>query len=309
MDRGRVAPSRLIGVLVALLVPSAALACSVCGCGDPLVAAGDSLPFANTFRFAIDYEYLSATARSDDQPDRTESLTQMTLRPVFVYSPVERLNVVLQVPLVRKDWALSATGGAGSESATPTGLGDVDIGARYFLWDVSDMRQLRRQNIAISAGTSLPTGPEDKQIDGERIDQHAQIGTGAWGPYVGLLYAFHQDPWNFFVSISGRFRTTNSFGYHYGEAALWSTQLRYRVIEPLAFQLGIDGRFAVRDHSEGTVQENTGGLVISAVPGVAWNMWSQLWLLAQVQVPFATHLYGQQTVGVTVTASLQFVLR
>jgi hypothetical protein len=288
---------------------SDAWACSVCGCGDPLVAAGDSTPVANTFRFALDYEYLSATARSDDDPSRTESLTQMTLRPVAVYSPIDRLNFVLQIPLVRKDWALSAAADAAREGATPTGLGDLDIGARYFLWDVTDLRNMRRQNVALSAGTSLPTGPDDKQVDGSRIDQHAQLGTGAWGPYVGLLYAFHQDPWNVLVSVSGRFRTTNSFDYRFGNAVLWSTQLRYRVIEPLAFQLGVDGRYAGRDRSEGVLQENTGGLVISAVPGIAWNLWSQLWLLGQVQVPFATHLFGQQTVGVTVTASLQFVLR
>ncbi|HTS82559.1 MAG TPA: hypothetical protein VMH40_18295 [Myxococcaceae bacterium] len=49
--------------------------------------AGDSMPVANTLRFALEYEYLTATARSDDEPDRTESLTQMTLRPVVVYSP------------------------------------------------------------------------------------------------------------------------------------------------------------------------------------------------------------------------------
>jgi hypothetical protein len=301
--------SRIAVVVVALLAPSAALACSVCGCGDPLVAAGDSLPFAKTFRFAVDYEVLTATARSDDQPDRTESLTQMMLRPVLVYSPTDRLNVVVQIPLVHKDWTLSATAQAGPESATPTGLGDLDVGVRYFLWDVSDMRQLRRQNLALSAGTSLPTGPNNVQVDGERIDEHAQLGTGAWGPYAGLLYAFHQDPWNFFVSLSGRFRTTNSYGYRYGTAALWSAQVRYRLVEPLAFQLGVDGRFATRDQSQGVAQENTGGLVISAVPGIAWNVWNQFWLLAQVQVPFATHLYGQQTVGVTVTAGLQFVLR
>ena len=82
--------TRLVTLALAsslLVAPSVARACSVCGCGDPLVLAGDSMPVANTVRFALDYEYLTATARSDDEPDRTESLTQMTLRPVVVYSP------------------------------------------------------------------------------------------------------------------------------------------------------------------------------------------------------------------------------
>ena len=303
--------TRLAALAIAstlLVAPSAAQACSVCGCGDPLVLAGDSMPVPNTVRFALEYEYLTATARSDDQPDRTESLTQMTLRPVVVYSPGSRINVVLQVPLVRKDWALSPTGAEGAETATPMGLGDVDLGVRVFLWEATSIRLQRRQNFALTAGTSFPTGADDKTVDGERIDQHAQLGTGAWGPYAGALYAFHQDPWNFFLSVTGRFRTTNSDGYRYGDAVLWSAQLRYRVVEPFAVQLGVDGRYAGRDTSEGVLQENTGGLVVSAVPGIAWNVGGPIWLLAQVQVPFLTQLFGEQTVGVTATASLQFVL-
>ena len=298
-------------VLAAALAttPSVAHACSVCGCGDPLVLAGDSMPVANTVRFALQYEYLTATARSDDEPDRTETLTQMTLRPVVVYSPFSWINLVLQVPLVRKDWALSSTPTAETEPATPTGLGDVDVGVRVFVWDATSIQAMRRQNLALTAGTSFPTGADDATAaDGERIDQHAQLGTGAWGPYVGALYAFHQDPWNFFVSVTGRFRTTNGDQYRFGDAVLWSAQLRYRVVEPFAIQLGVDGRYAGRDRSEGVLQENTGGLVVSAVPGIAWNVGGPIWLLAQVQVPFVTHLFGDQTIGVTATASLQFVL-
>jgi len=292
-----------------VLSPGVARACSVCGCGDPLVLAGDSMPVANTLRFALEYEYLTATARSDDAPDRTESVTQMTLRPVLVYSPFSRVNVVLQVPLVRKDWALSGTPTEGTETAVPTGLGDLDLGVRVFLWDAISIQAQRRQNLALTAGTSFPTGTDTATTPGgERIDQHAQLGTGAWGPYVGALYAFHQDPWNFFLSVTGRFRTTNSFQYRYGDAVLWSAQLRFRVVEPFALQLGVDGRYAGRDRSAGVLQENTGGLVVSAVPGLAWNVGGPVWLLAQVQIPFVTHLFGEQTVGVTATASLQFVL-
>jgi hypothetical protein len=168
---------------------------------------------------------------------------------------------------------------------------------------------MRRQNLALTAGTSFPTGADGAMTaDGERIDQHAQLGTGAWGPYVGALYAFHQDPWNFSLSATGRFRTTNGYGYRFGDAFLWSAQLRFRVVEPFALQLGVDGRYAAQDRSEGVIQENTGGLVVSAVPGLAWNVSGPIWLLAQVQVPFVTHLFGEQTVGVTATASLQFVL-
>ena len=144
--------------------------------------------------------------------------------------------------------------------------------------------------------------------DGVRIDQHAQLGTGAWGPYVGALYAFHQDPWNFFLSVTGRFRTTNSYQYRYGDAVLWSAQLRFRVVEPFALQLGVDGRYAGRDRSAACSRRTPAAWWCPrsrASPGTSAG---PVWLLAQVQVPFVTHLFGEQTMGVTATASLQYVL-
>ena len=183
------------------------------------------------------------------------------------------------------------------------GLGDLDLGVRVFLWDATSIQAQRRQNLALTAGTSFPTGADTATTpDGERIDQHAQLGTGAWGPYVGALYAFHQDPWNFFLSVTGRFRTTNSFQYRYGDSVLWSAQLRFRVVEPFALQLGVDGRYA-----GGTVRRACSRRTPVAwwcPRGLAWNVGGPVWLLAQVQIPFVTHLFGEQTVGVTATASL-----
>src|SRR5271165_2454540 len=207
---------------VPLLVCSAlwappAEACSVCGCGDPLFAAGDSNPMAGTFRLALDYTVLTASARSDDNPAQMESLVQQTFLPVLVYSPTNTLNLVLQVPLVWKQWSLVG-GGLPSESASPFGLGDIELGLRYFVWTDSDFTHLRRQNFALSAGTSVPTGADDAAVNGQRIDQHAQLGTGAWGPYLGALYTYAQDPWTFSGTLTGRYRTTNSYGYQFGAA-------------------------------------------------------------------------------------------
>jgi hypothetical protein len=291
----------------ALWAPSAE-ACSVCGCGDPLFVAGDSKPMAGTFRFAFDYIYLTASARSDDNPAQTESLSQMTFLPAVVYSPTDELNLVLQVPVTWKKWNLTG-GGLPEESASPFGLGDVELSLRYFVWTATDFTKLRRQTFAISAGTSLPTGGDDTEVDGQRIDQHAQLGTGAFGPYLGGLYTFAQDAWNFTGTVTGRYRTTNSYGYRFGGAVLFGLTARYRLVEPFFLSLGVDGRFAVRDNDSGETQLNTGGFLLAVTPGLMWNLSGGLWLQAQAQVPVATHLYGVQSVGPVVTLGLQFVLR
>jgi hypothetical protein len=171
-------------VLVAgAATPPRAAACSVCGCGDPLVDVSDSVPYAAPLRIALDFEVLTASAASDEDPAARESVTQVTLRPVIVYSPTEELNLVLQVPLVHKDWSLSR--GAEEGSATHMGLGDIDVGARWFFFQRTSFESQSRQALGVTGGITLPTGPTGATENGVRLDDQAQLGTGAFGPYRG----------------------------------------------------------------------------------------------------------------------------
>lgn len=292
-----------VAVFCFFAVPDA-FACSVCGCGDPLVAAGDAMPMAGNLRVALEGEYLTAQAASDEDPDATESLAQTTLRPILVASPLNRLNLVLQVPLVRKTWSLLGAGPG--ELVDHFGLGDIDLGARWFLWEADSLSAQRRQSFAVSAGLSLPTGPTDAMEGAVRIDDHAQLGTGSVGPYAGLLYALHQDPWNLGLSVSGRAHTTNGYGYQYGPALLWSARGTFRPWERFAFMVGLDGRYAGRDVLEGELQTNTGGLLLAVVPGVAVNVVGNLWLHVVAQVPVFSHLFGEQSVGPVIATRLQY---
>lgn len=284
----------------------AAEACSVCGCGDPLVDVTDSMPVMTPLRLALDFEALTASAASDDDPASTESVSQQTLRPVIVWSPTETLNFVAQIPLVRKDWTLS---GDEMEHVTNTGLGDIDLGARWFFWSHLSLASMSRQSLGLSAGVTLPTGANDATDNGERIDDHAQLGTGSWGPYLGVLYAYHRDPWNFFGSVTGQMRSRNSYGYHYGTAVRWATRVDYRIVDRLSVALGVDGRFAAHDDVDDEEQVNTGGFLLAVTPGASVNLFDDVWLRGRVQIPFVTSLYGEQTVGTTFFASVEMLIR
>jgi len=292
---------------VCLVHEQLAHACSVCGCGDPLVDASDSVSAAVRLRLALDFEHLTATAASDEIPDAEESVSQWFVRPVVVYSPIESLNLVLQVPLLRKTWALLAAGD--TEETTMTGLGDVDFGARWFVWQDRNWQAQSRQAVGLSAGTTLPTGANGATLGGMRVDDHGQLGRGAFASYAGLLYAYHRDPWNLLATATGAVHNSNDYGYHYGANARWSVRGDYRLGDRLAVELGLDGRYARRDTIDGEAQENTGGLVLAAAPGVAVGMTDELWLRVRAQLPVATALYGQQTVGPTYFASVQYLMR
>jgi len=287
---------------------SIAEACSVCGCGDPLASAGEAYLGAGRLRLALDTELLTARARSDDDPAFVEHVTQYTIRPVIAFSPADILTLVVQIPVIRKEWSAEAPGNP-TVTATPTGLGDVDVAARVFVYTKIRLAQMSRETLAFTAGSSLPTGDNSAQVQGERLDEHAQLGTGALGPYSGVLYAFRRDPWNFFGSVTGRLRLRNSYGYKYGSALLWSLRGDFRVLDWLSASVSFDGRYAAHDDLQGTLQENTGGLVLAATPGLKLRVYEELWLYASAQIPVFTHLFGEQHVGPVFTASLQYTFQ
>jgi hypothetical protein len=290
------------------LSASAAEACSVCGCGDPLASAGEARLMSGQLRLALETEVLTARARSDDDPTFVERLTQYTVRPVFAFSPTEILTLVVQIPVIRKEWSEATTGYA-PITAHPTGLGDVDVAARVFVYTKTRLAQMSRETLALTAGSSLPTGDNSAQAQGLRIDEHAQLGTGALGPYGGVLYAFRRDPWNFFGSVTGRVRLRNGYGYKYGSAVLWSLRGDYRLVDWLSAGVSFDGRYAARDDRRGVLQSNTGGWVLAAAPGLKLRLHQELWLYGIVQIPVFTHLFGDQRVGPVFTASLQYTFQ
>ncbi|HZZ83713.1 MAG TPA: transporter [Anaeromyxobacteraceae bacterium] len=297
----------LLAAVLALGAPRAARACSVCGCGDPQLEANDPAATSGRFRLQLESQYLTVTSGTEGAPGLTDHLTQYTLRADAVYGPTDRLSLMVQVPLVRKE--LSTTGqGADRPTSSLSGLGDVELGARYSLFSRVDFGRRQRQELAVSAGTSLPTGANDGRMGGARVDEHGQVGTGSFGPYAGLHYAFSRGDWDAFATLSLRAHTTSSFGYQYGQALLWSLHAQYQAAPRLVLSAGIDGRNAWADLDHGAAVDDTGGLLLAAAPAAWFNVAGGFWLGARAQLPFYSRLRGEQSVGPTVMAGLQYQL-
>ncbi len=287
-------------------------ACSVCGCGDPLQPAGTVHNMAGSFHLTFEALYLTASAQSDDNPAQSESLTQKTLNTIFAYSPVNDLTLVAVAPYTEKDWALSAATDGSEEgaSATPIGLGDLNVGLRYFLLIDMDMKNRGSQNIAVSAGTFVPTGDYNAvDSNGDRLDDHAQLGTGEWGPYAGLLYTWINNGFTLSANFNTLFHTVNNYQYHYGTALTWGAQAQFHLDDPFALSLGVEGRYAEQDNAAGETQTNTGGTVIDLTPGLWWSPADQFGFYGKVQIPIVANLYGTQTVGATALFGTQVFLQ
>lgn len=309
--------------LVLLLVgsaPRAARACSICGCGDPLLVASDPAAITGTLRLQLDTEYLRIDAGTDGQPGYTDQLTQWSYRLNAVYRPISRLSLMVTVPMLDKSIRTVGPGLNQSDSSL-IGLGDVELAARYAIWKGIDYGKRRYQEVGLAAGSTLPTGSNSASTTDSTgasipVDPHGQLGTGGFGPFVGLHYRFEQADWLGFADVSYRMRTTGSYfdgsQYKFGNAFLWSVHGQYRVSARIALDLGVDGRYASADRAvdpSGAVTDqvdNTGGTVLSAAPGVYVNAVGAAWIFARGQIPMYQHLLGEQDVKPSVALGLQY---
>jgi len=314
----------LIGALVAgasffASMPKAK-ACSICGCGDPLLAASDPAAITGLLRLQLDSEYLRVDAGTDGQPGYTDQLTQWSYRVNAVYRPISRLSIIATVPVLDK--TIHTVGGGTDITASHlTGIGDADLGARYAFWRSLDYGIGRVQELALAGGLMMPTGANDAKTTDTTgtvipVDPHGQLGTGGWGPFLGLHYRFEQANWLGFADLSYRMRTTGSYfdgsQYKFGDAALWSIHGQYRPLTTLAFDLGVDGRFARVDKAtapgdtSASSVDNTGGTLLSASPGVYVNAVRGFWVFLRFQIPFYKNLYGEQDVKPSGALGLQY---
>jgi hypothetical protein len=303
-------PRRLLWIaatLGALAASPPARACSVCGCGDPLLTSSDPAAITGVLRLQLDTEYLRVDAGNDADPALTDQLAQWSVRLNAVYRPLDRLSLTATLPVVDK--AITTVGGAAPVSTSDaTGLGDFELAGRYAVWRSVNLGIGRVQELAVSAGTSMPTGANDVRSGGERIDEHGQPGTGAWGPFAGVHYRFEQGNWLAFASMSVRAHSENKYGYTYGPALLWSAHGQWFPTKRVVLDLGVDGRYAAADKDSGATVVNTGGTVLSAAPGVYWNAVGAAWLFVRGQLPFYKKFLGEQDQLPSVVTGIQYQL-
>jgi hypothetical protein len=316
LDRPHPAIARFAIAIIATLIAAPVLACSVCGCGDPLLTSSDPAAINGTLRLQVDYEQLRIDAGTDGAPGFTDQLTQGALRLNVAYRPAEDLSLTLTLPMVQKK--IVSVGPAPSVTDSDlSGLGDIEVGARYAAWRSVEVGARRVQELAFGLGASIPSGAHDARLaDGSLLDPHGQLGTGGWGPFATVAYRHEQGDWTGYGSLGYRLRTEASYfdgsKYKFGDATLWGVHGQYQVGRRVVLDLGVDGRYAVADRAtdpDGVVTGavgNTGGALMSAVPAVYVEAFRGGWLFARSQIPFYKDLLGEQDVRPNLTIGVQY---
>jgi len=286
--------SMLAAGLAALVVlsPSLAHACSQCMCGTPFPSdvLGGVVPMQLTY--GLEDRYLSKENGLEEEPG-VEEEREHRIGAFGLWRPTNRIALLGRLPYNFKEITETPDGGPAVKQREQ-GLGDAEL---HLLGGLLNTGGKRPTILGMVLGVSAPTGSSNQKDDtGERLDEHLQPGSGAWSGTAGLNVVVSDTHGMWDASVLGRANGTNSHDHRYGNALLFNAGYTTRPWKTLQFLAQINGRSAKRDRLEdGTFDENSGGTVSYAAPGVRWLTGMGLMVEGAVQIPFQQSLNGIQT--------------
>lgn len=267
------------GAAMALAVP--AFSCSICRCGDPTFnALGKEGVAQQGLRLALDWDQLEKTQGGAEE---RESMRERRSSLLAAYGINQSLGVFARLPYSQR--TLSEEG----ERTKADGFADPEIYAQLRLWSSAfDGAVGTRAALYAVGGVKPAWGANDLARDGERLDEHAQPGTGSTDWFAGVSGSYQLDPRSaLFVSTQYRRTGRNDAGYHYGDVALLNFAYERKLDGRWDGVLEVNYRHAERDQLDagGAVDEDTGGAMVFLTPRLLFDAGGGWVLRASVQLP------------------------
>jgi hypothetical protein len=284
-----------LAAFVAIGTPSVSLACSMCRCGDATFNALGKDGFAAVgWRVAVDWERFDKD--EGDPGEELESQVENRITALVSYGFSERITLVGRLPYSDRELSSSRAGEVPEEIST-RGVSDPELFAKVRLWASPFEGGLgRRASLSLSGGVKLPWGENDLRMDGERVDEHGQPGTGSTDLFASLAGLYLIDARSAVFASAGYRRTgENSFDYRYGDVLQASLAYEHKLGTRLDGVVEADWRSAARDLEGGDPAPDTGGRLLYLAPRLLVDLGRGLVLRLGAQIPVAHDLNGRQT--------------
>lgn len=281
-------------LLLLFFVPRLAGACASCGCGDPtLTAMGQEKPFKNRIRLSLDER---VGAHSAGKPAEQSLISRTMLSGSW--SPTGWLTLGAQLPFI-----LVRSTAAGQEPRQAAGIGDTELMVRALVF--RDRKFSPRHALGLLAGVKAPTGPRIDDSSGYPAPDDVQPGSGSWDALFGASYGYFAAQVSAFFSASYRQTTPGYRGYRRGSAFAASLAVQLPVGARAALVLGTDLGYAQANQlASGQAAPDTGGLLVTASPGLIFALRTDWLLRLMVQVPVIERWRGEQHEAPTGVLSL-----
>jgi hypothetical protein len=285
------------GVLVfgtVLVMP--AWACSICRCGDPTFnALGKEGVSQSGLRLALDWDQVRKT--QGDPAEEFESVRERRMTLLGAYGLSDRFGVFVRIPYSKR--VLDLTDAEGTVRDSAAGLADPEVYGQVRLWSSPFEGDVgTRSSLFAVFGVKTPWGENDKQIDGQRLDEHLQPGTGGTDWFGGLSGSYQLNPRSaLFASAQYRHTGRNDVGYRYGRVTLMNLAYEHKLGARWDAVLEANFRHAGVDQIEtaGLADPDTGGSITYIAPRLLFHIGDGWVARANMQIPlYQTGLNGNQ---------------
>ncbi len=265
-------------------------ACSVCQPGDPIFSAeGTTAQRAGTYTLFLDTQQYAKESGAlpheeegheeggEEHGHGTESNRTREVALFASWAPADRITLAARLPY--KWIRVRERSGDGHLEGTHRndGLGDLSMFGTAVLW--RNRSVLPSTWLEARALLKLPTGEDDKKIDGEE-DPHLEPGTGSWDWGLGLAGSHHMERGALYGSVFYRFNNEGSFDYQYGDVFLGTLAFTSSPIalggvaggRNLRIGSELNFRYAGYDESRGVRYEDSGGSIFYLSPFVSLSL-------------------------------------
>jgi hypothetical protein len=290
-----------------VLSSSPAWPCSICRCGDATFnALGKDGYVTQGWRLAADWERFDK--REGAPEEDAEELVENRFTLLASYGFSDSFSLYARLPLSFRSFT-ELEEGMPVESFDTQGLSDPEVYGQLRLWASPLSGGLgRRTSLSLLGGVKTALGQNDYQLEGERVDEHAQPGTGSTDVFGSLALLHLIDPQSaVFASTQYRHTGENGFGYRYGRIFLANLAYERKLAGRLDAVVELNYRWAGKDVDDGEDAPNTGGSLLYVTPRLLVDLGGGFVLRGAVQVPIARGLNGVQEEKAVVNAGLSYV--
>jgi len=287
-----------------------AFACSICRCGDPTFnALGKDGYSAEGLRIAFDWDRFDKD--EGDPAVEAESQVENRFTTLVSYGFNNRFRLVARVPFSVRDLTASSAE-EGTTRVHTQGLSDPELYGQLRLWSSALSGGLgRRSSLSLTAGVKTPWGRNHVEQNGERVDEHAQPGTGSTDLFGTAAFLYLIDKRSS-LFLSGGYRHTgeNDFGYRYGSTTLANLAYERKLSRILDGVLELNFRHAAKDQvdAQGTLDDDTGGSLLYVTPRVLVDLGKGVVLRSACQIPVARSLSGFQKERAVFTVAFTYLV-
>ena len=174
-----------------------------------------------------------------------------------------------------------------------SGIGDISLLGRY---KVIHPVFKTAPTVSLNFGFRIPSGSIDKEINGNRIPDRVQIGTGVFHLIVGSESFFRTSrKLAFFGSISTRISLDeNKYDYKTGNDFQTSIGNSFNFVDWLDLTSQVNFIYIAPNKIKGQTDESTGGKLLYLTPGIQVSTSDNLFFRTQLRFLVYKNVEGLQ---------------